>query len=184
MLTITVPAKEYWDEVHERFVETKEQTLELEHSLVALSKWEAKWHKSFLKKRERSTEEMIDYIRCMTLTKNVDPRIYSSLTVKNINDVIDYLEDPMTATYITEDKKTTGSKETVTAELIYYWMISYNIPVAFENWHLNRLLTLIRVCDIKNSPKKKRTMRDLLSRTASVNAMRRAELAKNSKGGM
>ena len=180
MLQITIPSVELFDEVHNEFIRTKEQTLQLEHSLVSLSKWESKWHKSFLSKQEKSHEETIDYIKCMTLTQNIDPSVYNYLTNENIRQVNAYIEDPMTATYFSDDKIAKTSREVVTAELIYYWMIALNIPVKFEKWHLNRLLTLIKVCNIKNSPPKKRSKRDIMSRNAAINAARRKQL--NSKG--
>lgn len=180
MLRITVPAAEFFDEVHEEFVYTKEVTLQLEHSLVSLSKWESKWNKAFLGKQEKTDEEILDYVRCMTLTQNVDPEVYTRLSAQNYAAINAYIEAPMTATYFSEDKQSKGNREVVTSELIYYWMISYNIPVEFQKWHLNRLLTLIRVCNIKNSPPKKRSKRDLMRRNAALNAARRNRLG--SKG--
>ena len=138
MLKITVPAAEFWDEIHEEFVYKKEQALQLEHSLVSLSKWESKWNKAFLGKQEKTDEEILDYVRCMTLTQNVDPEVYTRLSAENYAAINAYIEAPMTATCLIEDKQTRGNKETVTSELIYYWMISYNIPVEFQKWHLNR----------------------------------------------
>lgn len=176
MLKITVPATEFWDEIHEEFIYKKEQTLQLEHSLVSLSKWESKWNKAFLGKQEKTDEEILDYVRCMTLTQNVDPEVYTRLSTQNYVQINDYIEAPMTATYFSEDKQTKGSRETITSELIYYWMISYNIPVEFQKWHLNRLLTLIRVCNIKNTPPKKRSKRELMRRNAELNAARRSRL--------
>ena len=180
MLQITIPAVEQWDERAQEFVYSKEQTLQLEHSLVSLSKWESKWHKPFLSKTEKTTEETIDYIRCMTLTQNVKPEVYSNLSAENILQVNAYIEDPMTATTFSEDKDGKKNREIVTAELIYYWMISFNIPVKFEKWHLNRLLTLIRVCNVKNSPPKKQNKRDMMAKRTALNAERRAQL--HSKG--
>lgn len=180
MLRITVPAAEFFDEVREEFVYTKEVTLQLEHSLVSLSKWESKWNKAFLGKQEKTDEEILDYVRCMTLTQNVDPEVYTRLSAQNYAAINAYIEAPMTATYFSEDKQSKGNREVVTSELIYYWMISYNIPVEFQKWHLNRLLTLIRVCNIKNSPPKKRSKRDLMRRNAALNAARRNRLG--SKG--
>lgn len=173
MLRITIPKQELWDERKSEFVYTKEQTLSLEHSLVSLSKWESKWCKAFLGKQNKTYEETIDYIKCMTLTQNVDPEVYNWLTAENIQQVNSYIEAPMTATYLSEDKKGSTSRETITAELIYYWMISYNIPVEFQKWHLNRLLTLIRVCDRKNNPPKKMSQRELMARNRALNASRR-----------
>lgn len=175
MLRITIPQQEFWDERKNEFVYTKEQTLSLEHSLVSLSKWESKWCKAFLSKNNKTYEETVDYIKCMTLTQNVDPKVYDWLTVENIEQVNSYIEAPMTATYLSEDKRGSTSRETVTAELIYYWMISYNIPVDFQKWHLNRLLTLIRVCDRKNNPPKKMSQRELMARNRALNASRRKQ---------
>lgn len=180
MLRITVPAAEFFDEVREEFVYTKEVTLQLEHSLVSLSKWESKWNKAFLGRQEKTDEEILDYVRCMTLTQNVDSEVYTRLSAQNYAAINAYIEAPMTATYFSEDKQSKGNREVVTSELIYYWMISYNIPVEFQKWHLNRLLTLIRVCNIKNSPPKKRSKRDLMRRNAALNAARRNRLG--SKG--
>ena len=173
MLEIIVPAAEFWDEVKEEFVYKKEKALQLEHSLVSLSKWESKWHKAFLGKQDKSDEEILDYIRCMTLTQNVDPEVYSRLSDKNYADINAYINAPMTATRFYEEQKTRGSRETVTSELIYYWMISYRIPVDFQKWHLNRLLTLIRVFNLKNSPPKKMSSGEILKRNASLNKARR-----------
>ena len=174
MLTITIPAVEDWDPVKEEFVpRIKEQTLQLEHSLISLSKWESKWCKAFLTKKKKTYEELLDYIKCMTLTPNVNPEVYNYLTVKNIDDIYEYIEAPMTATYISEEKTSPTSKETGTSELIYYWMISLNIPFECQKWHINRLLTLIRVCNRKNSPPRKRSAKEIMSRNAALNAARR-----------
>ena len=116
----------------------------------------------------------------MTLTRNVNPEIYTRLTNENIEQINEYISAPMTATYFSEDKNGSRNREQITSELIYYWMISLNIPVEFEKWHLNRLLTLIRVCNIKNQPPKKMSKRDIMSRNAALNAQRRAQL--NTKG--
>ena len=180
MLKIIVPAAEYFDEINEEFIYKKEQVLQLEHSLVSLSKWESKWNKAFLGKQEKTEEEILDYVRCMTLTQNVDPEVYSRLSAENYAAINQYIEAPMTATRFYEDKTQKGNKDTVTSELIYYWMIAYNIPVEFQKWHLNRLLTLIRVCNVKNSPPKKRSKREMYQRNAALNAANKRRF--NSKG--
>lgn len=176
MLQITIPAVELWDEQKQEFVYTKDQTLALEHSLVSLSKWEAKWHKPFLSKTEKTVDETIDYIRCMTLTQNVKPEVYLGLTAENITQVNAYIEDSMTATFFSENTPGRNSREIVTSELIYYWMIALNIPVKFEKWHLNRLLTLIRVCNVKSSPPKKYSKSEIMKRNAALNAARKQQL--------
>lgn len=180
MLQITIPAVELWDERKQEFVTTKEQTLQLEHSLVSLSKWESKWCKAFLSKQEKTFEETLDYIKCMTITQNVNPEVYNYLTNENIEEINKYIEAPMTATYFSDDKTVKPSREQITAELIYYWMIALNIPFECQKWHLNRLLTLIRVCNIKNQPPKKRSIKEIMSRNAALNAARRKQL--NTKG--
>jgi hypothetical protein len=182
MLQITVPlSPEGWDEIREEFVEPKTQILQLEHSLLSLSKWESKWCKSFLSKNEKTTEEVIDYIKCMTLTQNVNPDVYNHLTDDNIKQINQYIGAPMTATVFSEEANSKNNREAVTAELVYYWMISLNIPFdPCQKWHLNRLLTLIRVCNIKNSPPKKRSKRDIMRRNAALNAARKKQL--NTRG--
>lgn len=179
MLRITVPAVEMWDESTETYINTKETTLQLEHSLVSVSKWESKWCKSFLSHTNKTYDETIDYIKCMTLTRDVDPSVYYGLTNDNIEQINKYIAAPMTATSFS-DKNGKGGREIITSELIYYWMISQNIPFECQKWHLNRLLTLIRVCNIKNAPPKKHSRREIASRNAALNAARRKQL--NSKG--
>lgn len=180
MLRITIPAVEQWDEEKQEFISTKEQTLSLEHSLVSLSKWESKWGKAFLTKQEKTFEETLDYIKCMTLTQNVNPEVYHYLTNGNIDEVNRHIEDSMTATFISDDKQGKTNTEQVTSELIYYWMITLNIPFECQKWHLSRLLTLIKVCNIKNTPPKKRNKKEIMSRNAALNAARRKRL--NTKG--
>lgn len=184
MLKIIIPGDEQWDPGKEEFVQSrKDQTLALEHSLVSISKWESKWCKPFLRKEPMTDEEIIDYVRCMTLTQNVDPEVYRYLTNENIEQVNQYINAPMTATWFTEEKnqkRKGGSGEQVTSELIYYWMITLNIPPEYQKWHLNRLLTLIRICNTKNQPAKKMSKRDILKRNAALNEARRQQL--NTRG--
>ena len=180
MLRITIPAAEMWDEERKEFIVSKEQTLQLEHSLVSLSKWESKWQKAFLSNTGKTYEETLDYIKCMTLTQNVNPDVYKCLTADNVKQVNDYIEAPMTATYFAKEMGGRRNGEIITSELIYYWMISLNIPFECQKWHLNRLLTLIRVCSVKNQPPKKMSKRDVMNRNAALNAARRKQL--NSKG--
>lgn len=179
MLQIKIQGTEYWDEKKEMFVEgSKDIVLQLEHSLVSISKWESKWRKPFLYQDNKTTEEIIDYIKCMTITQNVKDEVYGRLTTNNINEINDYIKSPMTATTFSDSRGT--SREIITSELIYYWMISNNIPMECQKWHINRLLTLIRVCNVKNAPSKKMSKREIASRYASLNAARRQKL--NTKG--
>lgn len=180
MLQITVPSVELFDEGNQEFVYVKQTTLQLEHSLVSLSKWESKWNKPFLTKEEKTIQETIDYVRCMTITQNVNPLVYRSLTNDNIRQVNGYIEAPMSATRFYEEKNGKINREQVTAEIIYYWMIALNIPFECQKWHLNRLLTLIRVCNIKNQPPKKYSRKEIMRRNAALNAARRKQL--HSKG--
>jgi oligoribonuclease NrnB/cAMP/cGMP phosphodiesterase (DHH superfamily) len=176
MLQITIPPVDMWDERKQEFITSKGQTLQLEHSLVSLSKWESKWCKAFLSNKNMTPEESIDYIRCMTITQNVPDDVYNAIPDSIIKEVSDYIALPMTATWFgDEGKKASSNGETVTAELIYYWMIALNIPMECQKWHLNRLLTLIKVCNIKNQPPKKRSKRDIMSRNAALNAARKKQ---------
>ena len=179
MLTITIPAVELFNEETQEFFSTKEQTLQLEHSLVSLSKWESKWCKAFLSKEEKTLEETIDYIKCMTITQNVDPNVYNHLSRSNIIEINKYIEAPMTATTFYEETQKGRGREIVTSELIYYWMISLNIPMECQKWHLNRLLTLIRVCNVKNTPPKKRSRNEIMRRNAALNAARKKKFNTN-----
>lgn len=179
MLYITIPATTGWDPVKEEFVPyAKEETLQLEHSLVSLQKWESKWCKPFFSNIEKTPEEVMDYIKCMTVTRNVKDETYDRLTMDNINEIQKYINAPMTATTFSQNGKSVGktNNERITAELVYYWMISYNIPPEYRTWHLNQLLTLIRVCGVKNQPPKKMSKRDIMSNYAARNAARRQQL--------
>ena len=180
MLRIVVPAGEVFDEATNTFYSTNECVLELEHSLVSLSKWESKWCKPFLGKEEKTQEETIDYVRQMTINDNVPSDVYSCLTEQNLTDILEYINAPMTATWFAEDKHARPSREIVTSELIYYWMIALNIPMECQHWHLTRLMTLIKVCNIKNTPPKKMGRRELMNRNAALNASRRQRF--NSRG--
>lgn len=175
MLDIVIPATERFDDSTGEFINTKEQKLRLEHSLISLSKWESKWKKPFLSS-DKSTLEILDYIRCMTLTQNVDPMVYLNMTKENIDSVQKYIQDPMSARKSPPKKEGQApSREIITSEIIYYWMISFNIPFECEKWHLNKLLKLIEVCSIKAEPPKKMSQREILRRNRELNAQRRAK---------
>lgn len=179
MLTIDIPEIELFDNRTQEFITYKPITVNLEHSLVSISKWESKWHKPFLDKRSPKTrEELTDYIRCMTLTQNVNYDIYNHLPAEVIDKINNYLEDPMTATTISK-KNNHGPNQIITSELIYYWMIALGIPFECQKWHINRLLTLIEVCNVKSNPKKM-SKKDIYSQNAALNKMRRQ--AAKSKG--
>lgn len=185
MLTIVVPSEEIYDEATNKFIQVKGTTLQLEHSLVSISKWEAKWHKIFLDENVKKTEEeVLDYIKCMTLTQNVNPMIYYILKPDNLDEINKYINNSMTATTFNEAqlKKMTMGKpkqnEKMSSELIYYWMVAAQIPFECQKWHLNRLLTLIRICGIKSEPPKKMSKSDLADKYRNVNAARRAAARK------
>lgn len=172
--TITIPSQELFVPP-DQFINTKETTFKIEHSLVAIAKWEAKWHVAFLDdKVEKTDEMMIDYIRCMTITQNVDPNIYKFIPTDVMKEINDYIGDPMTATTFVERGRSGGNKgEYVTNEIVYYWMIAQNIPMECEKWHFNRLMTLIRVCSEKNQPGKKMKKSEIYSRNKALNEARR-----------
>ena len=177
---ITIPSAELWDNKNQRFIYTKEHTIVIEHSLVSITKWESKWHIPFFGKDEKTTEMIIDYIKCMTLTQNVDDEVYKYITNENIKEINDYISDPMTATWFNEKKGYKNNNKVITNEIIYYWMVALQNPFECQKWHLNRLITLIKVCNEENRPKKNMSLRDTYDRNAALNAARRAKL--HSKG--
>lgn len=182
-LTIVIPPLESFDYEKQEFVYGKEATLQLEHSLVSLHKWEQKWHIPFLdKRREKTNEQTIDYIRCMTLTQNVDPEVYNRINDKIIKDILEYINDSHTATFFGGEPVRSRDNRPVTAEVLYYQMISLNIPFECKKWHLNSLLTLIHVCTEENNARnsangrgKKRRSQDISMEYARMNAQRMAK---------
>lgn len=177
MLQLVVPiGKEKFNEATMEFIYPEERILQLEHSLISLSKWESKWNKPFLHTTELTAEETLDYIKFMTINKNIKPDTYNYLTQSHINQIKEYIAAPMTATTFSEDKKGKPNREKITAEIVYYWLVTLNIPFdPVEKWHLNRLITLIRVCNIKNQPpsKNKKSQKELLNEQAAINARNR-----------
>lgn len=176
MLKVVIKGRELWDEKTGEFIVVKDMTLQMEHSLISMAKWESKWHKPFLNSDNKTEEEMIDYIRCMTITQNVDQSIFYGLSESNIAQIKKYMEDPMTATWFSDKQNPKSRQKVVTAELIYYWMIALGIPLEWEKRHLNRLLTLIRVCNLENSPKKKMKKGDIYKQNAALNQARMQSL--------
>lgn len=177
MLTIVVPKTEFFDERINEFVNIEETVLQLEHSLVSLSKWESKFEKPFLGKEKKTDEEALGYVQAMNTTPNVAPEVFYRLTQENIEQINDYIEAKMTATWFSDQKNEPKQKEVITAELIYYWMFAFGIPLECEHWHLNRLFTLIKVCNLKNDSKpKKMSRQEQLAQQRDLNAKRKAEL--------
>lgn len=179
MLKLIIPSSELWDDEKEEFIISKEQHIQLEHSLVSLAKWESKWNKPFLSKEIKTYEESIDYIKCMTITQNIPDTTYNLLTKNHIKEVNNYIDAPMTAT-VFNNNTNKSNNEIITAEVIYYWMITLNIPFECQKWHLNRLLTLINVCNLKNQPVKKMSKSAIMARNKALNEQRRKNL--NTRG--
>ena len=182
MLKIEVQGGELFDPVTETFVYSKGGVLVLEHSLASLSKWESKWKVPFLHCQQMTSEQTLDYIKCMTVTQNVDPNTYLYLSNDQMKQILDYISDPMTATTINEAKlkKHGGGGQLVTSELIYYWMTALNIPFECQKWHLNRLLTLIKVAAIEQDGPQKMNQHEAMAQQHALNMMRRAKF--KSKG--
>lgn len=178
MLRLKIPETEFYDSENEEFFTVKEQTISLEHSLVSVSKWESKFKKSFLSVGPSNMMEQIEYIKCMTITQNVNPLVYKCLTSEAIKQVTEYIDDPMSATTFSNNEKAPKKhKEIITAEIIYYWMVSFGIEKAYEKWHLNRLITLINICAIKNNTEQKKMSKsELAARNSALNKARKQQL--------
>lgn len=179
MLQLEISDKEFYDEGKEEFVTVKGRIIKLEHSLISLSAWESKWNVPFLQEKELTNEKLVDYIRYMCIDKNVDELLISNLSVSEMKQIEAYIDSPMTATTFNQ-LGGPPNREIITAEIIYYWMIEFNIPFECQKWHLNKLLTLIKVCNIKNSPSKKMKKNEILQRNRALNEQRRKKL--NTKG--
>lgn len=179
MLTITIPSYELFNDVTQEFISENERVIQLEHSLLSISEWESRWNKPFLSNMEKTSNEIIDYVRCMTLTEGVPETAYLYIDNEQYKLINDYIAAPMTATTISEPPGKV-SREIMTSELLYYYMIAANIPFECERWHLNRLLTLIRICSIKSQPEKKRPMNEVMKSNAALNAARKKQF--NTKG--
>lgn len=172
MLTIILPKREMFDERTSEFLVEEEIELQLEHSLVSLSKWESLHEKPFLAKGEKSDAEVLSYIRAMILTPGVPDTITNRFTHGDFAQINAYIDAKMTATWFS-DTPAPPSREVITSEILYYWMLTFNIPMECQHWHLNRLLTLIRVCNVKNQPAKKMSKAEVASRNRQLNAQRR-----------
>lgn len=188
MLSIHVkagPRKEYWDQKKEEFVYIDELNrdwdLELEHSLISIHKWEQKWHIPFVSKEAHTEEQTLDYIKCMTINKNVPDVVYDHMTVDDIKKISDYINDPMTATVITPVPGQKKSRQVVTAEVVYGWLTALQIPWnEAQKWHFNSLMVLIEVCNNQNTPPKKMGKNEIMKRNRELNAARRSKY--NTKG--
>lgn len=176
MLTIDVLGVELYDEAHQEFTNSESFTLELEHSLVSLSKWESKFGKSFLGTQEKTTEEVLGYVEAMILTPDFPPGVLSRMSSANFEAIDAYLDSKQSATWFSDNKEQPRSREVVTSELIYYWMLTFGIPIECETWHLNRLFTLIRICNIKNTKPTKMSRSEQAAHNRNLNAQRRAQL--------
>lgn len=171
MLKLKVVIEEFYDETSEEFIQ-KTYELELEHSLLSMSKWESKYEKPFLSDDDKTDEEVLDYVSMMILTEDYPPDIINFLDSKNVEEINDYIKAKMTATWFSENQRGGLNQEKITSELIYYWMTSYQIPWEAETWHLNRLFTLIRVFNVKNSKKEKMKPREAAARRRAMNEQR------------
>lgn len=179
MLVLNIKESESFDSLKNIFIQHKEIKIVMEHSLVSISKWESKFKKPFLSSIDKTMEELLYYFKCMTITQNIEEQVYMRMTDDNVNEIMKYIEDPMTATIFTKTKSS-QKKQILTNEVIYGLMIAYNIDKNYETWHINRLLTLIRVCQANNSKSKKMSRKDQAAQQQRLNAERRAKF--NSKG--
>ncbi|MDO4378813.1 MAG: hypothetical protein Q4C64_06780 [Erysipelotrichia bacterium] len=185
MLEITIPENEFYDNKTNTFIQKKEAKLKLEHSLLSISKWESKWCKPFYGDEKKSADEIRDYVRCMTLTQNIDSCVYSAIPMQELKKIEKYLEEKQTATVFYDTGRKNGAsnnrkRKIVTSEEIYYMMICYEIPFSCEKWNINRLLALIEICSIRSDPKSnKMSKKDIFHNNATLNAARKAKLRRH-----
>lgn len=178
MLKIHIPETEAYSSEYNKFINVKATDVVLEHSLISISKWEAKYHKPFFDNNvEKTHDEIIDYIQFMSLSSNVDPNVFRLIPSDEMDRILKYIKDPQTATTFSDEKNGRVSREIVTSELIYYWMVALQIPFECQKWHIERLLALIKICNIKNNPDKhKMSKSDIYAQNRILNAKRRAKL--------
>lgn len=176
MLRLTIEGEEFFDESTNTFVEVESSVVDLEHSLLSLSKWESKFEKPFLSTTDKTPRETLAYIECMVLTEGFNPLLIQTLSRENLQQVNEYINSTQSATTFGLMPETKGKGETITAELIYYWMVAFNIPFDCEVWHLNRLFSLIRICNIKQGKPKRMSKHQIAQQYHELNAKRKAEL--------
>lgn len=176
MLRIVIEGEETYDEETNSFDSINDTVVDLEHSLISLSKWESKYQKPFLSPGEKTREEIFGYIQAMIITPDIDPDVLLHLSKANIEEIQEYIDSTQSATTFGMMPDRRGPGEIITSELIYYWMVAFNIPFVCENWHLNRLFSLIRICNIKNSKPQKMSRHEIAQRNRELNAQRRKEL--------
>lgn len=177
MLTITIPGDEVFNNETQEFETQGDIQLDLEHSLLSLSKWESRFRKAFLGPTEKSQEEVLGYVEAMIVDPEISPGVLSGLTMQNFEEINAYIESSESATTFSDiHEKKGGRGEVITAELIYFWMLTFNIPMECEKWHLNRLFALLKICSIKNSKPKKMSKQEIAERNRKLNEERRAKM--------
>jgi hypothetical protein len=176
MLKLIIKGDEVYDEATNRFGTVNDIVVELEHSLLSVSKWESKFEKPFLANTEKTVEEIVEYVRFMIITPGLPPEVLNRFTNAHFEAVNNYINSKQSATTFGQMPDRRGPGETITSELVYYWMVQFNIPFECERWHLNRLFSLIQICNIKQSKPKKMSKGDIARRNRELNEQRRAQL--------
>lgn len=176
MLTIVIEGEESFNNEEQTFETLNDVVIELEHSLLSVSKWESKFQKPFLAAGKKTSEELFEYLKAMVVTPSIDLDVLYSCSQKNLDTIQEYIDSSQSATTFGVMPERQGLGEVITSELIYYWIVAFKIPFECQTWHLNRLFALIRICNIKNSKPKPMSRMELAQRNRELNAKRRAEL--------
>ncbi|MDY6073112.1 MAG: hypothetical protein SPI49_03335 [Eubacteriales bacterium] len=176
MLRIIIPAQEVYDEKFGTFCNIKETELQLEHSLISVSKWEQIWNVPFFSEKEKTNDEILSYIKCMSINNQIDDHVFLLLSTEDFKKINSYIEAKMTATWFGKENRGSVSRQVITSEIIYYWMITLGIPFECQKWHINRLLTLIKICNIKNAPSEKISRSEQINNQRMLNNARRRAL--------
>ena len=175
MLEIITKEDEFYQPNINKFIQIPSCTLTLEHSLISLAKWESRWQIPYFDNNKKTTAQDLDYIRCMVIGNVKNEHVFETLSVEDIIRIKEYIASPMTATTFQKKSRGNSRKEIMTAEVIYAHMFAHNIPIECQKWHLNRLLTLLRVCDLQNAPKEKMSKKQTALWNAQQNEARRAK---------
>lgn len=156
--------------------------LRFEHSLVSLSEWEQEYEKPFYSSKtvdNRTEKEMVSYFEYMLISGIEYRPLVRLASPEQMLALTHYINKGSTATTVKEMAQKAGPNETPTSELMYYWLVAFKIPFKpTDEWHLHRLLMLVKVCGAKSTPsgRNKVNKRELAMSMREINEQRLRDL--------